>query len=62
MKKRFAFLLALTPLLTFHAICTATSGSEAPLKLIPQPKEVRVRQGSFHVKPTTRIPVEFGHQ
>ena len=33
-----------------------------PLKLIPQPKEVQLHAGSFRVKPTTRILVEFGHQ
>ncbi len=39
-----------------------TSGPDDALKLIPQPKEVRVLQGNFRVKPTTRILVEFGHQ
>jgi len=33
-----------------------------PLKLIPQPKEVQQHQGSFRVRATTRILVEFGHQ
>ncbi|MGB7824529.1 MAG: beta-N-acetylhexosaminidase, partial [Candidatus Sulfotelmatobacter sp.] len=33
-----------------------------PLKLIPQPKEVQLHDGSFRVKATTRILVEFGHQ
>jgi hypothetical protein len=32
------------------------------LKLIPEPKEVRLQAGSFRVRPTTRILVEFGHQ
>ncbi len=50
-------LLLLTPV-----IFAATPGPENQLKLIPQPKEVRFQQGSFHVKPTTRILVEFGHQ
>ncbi|MGA8271214.1 MAG: beta-N-acetylhexosaminidase [Candidatus Sulfotelmatobacter sp.] len=36
--------------------------SHSPLKLIPQPKEVQLHAGSFHVKATTRILVEFGHQ
>jgi len=35
---------------------------EDQLKLIPQPKEVQLHAGSFHVKATTRIFVEFGHQ
>jgi hexosaminidase len=38
------------------------SGADNPLKLIPVPKEVRIQPGSFHVRPTTRILVEFGHQ
>ncbi|MFZ0900247.1 MAG: beta-N-acetylhexosaminidase [Candidatus Sulfotelmatobacter sp.] len=33
-----------------------------PVKLIPQPKEVQLHDGSFRVKATTRILVEFGHQ
>ena len=33
-----------------------------PLKLIHQPKEVQLHDGSFRVKATTRILVEFGHQ
>jgi len=33
-----------------------------PLKLIPQPTEVQLHDGSFRVKATTRILVEFGHQ
>jgi hexosaminidase len=35
---------------------------EDQLKLIPEPKEVRLQQGGFRVRPTTRILVEFGHQ
>ena len=61
MKKRFAFFLAFIPLLALHATTVAT-GTDNPLKLIPQPKEVRVRQGHFRVVPTTKILVEFGHQ
>ena len=30
--------------------------------MIPEPKEVQLQQGSFRVRPTTRILVEFGHQ
>ncbi|MGC2536006.1 MAG: glycoside hydrolase family 20 zincin-like fold domain-containing protein, partial [Candidatus Sulfotelmatobacter sp.] len=33
-----------------------------PVKLIPQPKEVQLHDGSFRVKATTRILVEFGQQ
>jgi hexosaminidase len=32
------------------------------LKLIPEPKEVQIRAGTFRVRPTTKILVEFGHQ
>jgi hexosaminidase len=35
---------------------------DSPLKLIPQPKEVQVHQGSFHVTAATKILVAFGHQ
>jgi hexosaminidase len=35
---------------------------EDQLKLIPEPKDVRLQQGGFRVRPTTRILVEFGHQ
>ena len=61
MKKRCAFFLYCFLLLT-RATSAETPGPEDQLKLIPAPKEVRVQQGSFHVKPTTRILVEFGHQ
>jgi hexosaminidase len=61
MKKRAFFLpfvlLLLTSLTSFAAV-----GPENQLKLIPEPKEISIRQGSFHVRPTTRILVEFGHQ
>jgi hexosaminidase len=40
----------------------SASGVDNPLKLIPIPKEVRIQPGSFHVRATTRILVEFGHQ
>jgi len=61
MKKRYPFFLYCV-LLLIRAGAADTSGPEDQLKLIPAPKEVRVQQGSFHVKPTTRILVEFGHQ
>jgi hexosaminidase len=62
MKKRDVVLLPLVLLLLLPTMFAATSGPENQLKLIPQPKEVRVQQGSFHVSPNTRILVEFGHQ
>ncbi len=61
MKKRYPLFLYCFVLL-IRAGSAETPGPEDQLKLIPAPKEVRVQQGSFHVKPTTRILVEFGHQ
>ena len=49
-------------LLLTSMMFAAGPGPGPELKLIPEPKEVRVHQGSFHVRPTTRILVEFGHQ
>jgi hexosaminidase len=64
MKKRDAVFLPVIfiVLLLTPVIFAATPGPESKLKLIPEPKEVRIQQGSFHVKHTTRILVEFGHQ
>ena len=39
-----------------------TPDPEGQLKLIPEPKEVHLQEGGFHVRPTTRIVVELGHQ
>jgi hexosaminidase len=76
MKKRYAFLLPAL-LLLIPLISAQTPGApdqpreDQPredqlkanqLKLIPEPKEVRLQQGGFRVRPTTRILVEFGHQ
>jgi hypothetical protein len=75
MKKRFLLpvvLLLLVPAAFAQAPATETQlnntqpnriqPSPDQLKLIPAPKEVRLQQGGFRVKPTTRILVEFGHQ
>ncbi len=63
MKKRFALFFSFVTLLLLHSISAAAiSGTESSLKLIPAPKEVRVQQGRFRVKATTKILVEFGHQ
>src|SRR6202167_2005789 len=62
MKKRAAFLLPLLLLPLLGTMSAQTSGPEDQLKLIPEPKEVQLHSGSFRVKPTTRILVEFGHQ
>jgi len=66
MQKPYVYIYPLLILL-----CTATAQPvplpvnqpvDSPLKLIPQPKEVQVHQGSFHVTAATRILVAFGHQ
>ena len=62
MKKLAAFFLPFVLLFLSPMMSAETSGPENQLKLIPEPKEVRVQEGSFHVRPTTRILVEFGHQ
>jgi len=61
MKSRGPFFLLFVALLLVSAM-SAASGPAAQLKLIPEPKEVRVQEGTFVVKPSTRILVEFGHQ
>jgi hexosaminidase len=53
----YLFLLPLVRLTSAQA-----SGLENQLKLIPAPKEVSIQPGSFRVRPSTRIFVEFGHQ
>ena len=60
--KRAVFLLPFVPLFLVSLIAAEAPAAENQLKLIPEPKEVQLREGSFHVKPTTRILVEFAHQ
>ncbi len=62
MKKRCPWFFLCCCLLLIGAAFAEVSDPENELKLIPAPKEVHIEQGSFHVKPTTRILVEFGHQ
>src|SRR5580658_10188223 len=75
MKRRFLLpvvLLILVPAMFAQAPAAETQLNQTQpsqiqptadqLKLIPAPKEVRLQQGGFRVKPTTRILVEFGHQ
>src|SRR5258705_9000251 len=62
MKKLGAFFLPFVLLLLTPLMSAGTSGPENKLKLIPEPKEARVQEGSFHVRQNTRILVEFGHQ
>jgi hexosaminidase len=54
--------LFLLPIFLVSLSSAETPGPENQLKLIPQPKEVQLHSGSFRLKPTTRILVEFGHQ
>src|ERR1700676_5528671 len=62
MKKSHSRVVLFISLLLISAFAAAAPGPESQLKLIPEPKEVRVQEGSFHVRPKTRILVEFGHQ
>jgi hexosaminidase len=61
MKKAASF-LPVVLLLMIPVLSAETPASNPELKLIPEPKEVQVHSGSFRVRGTTRILVEFGHQ
>jgi hypothetical protein len=60
--KRAVLILPFVPLLLISLMVAETPASDNQLKLIPAPKEVQLHEGSFRVRPTTRILVEFGHQ
>jgi hexosaminidase len=60
--KKAALCLAITPLLLNSFTIAETPRTQTQLKLIPQPKEVQLRDGSFHVKSNTKILIELGHQ
>jgi hexosaminidase len=62
MKKLAAFFLPFVLPFLIPLMSAQTPGQGDQLKLIPEPKEVRLQDGSFQVRPTTRILVEFGHQ
>jgi hexosaminidase len=62
MKRRSTCFRFLFLLLLIRVTFATTSGPENQLKLIPAPKEVNIQHGSFRVRPTTLILVEFGHQ
>jgi hexosaminidase len=62
MKKRDAFCLPFVLLFLIPLLAAETPGPENQLKLIPEPKEVQLHEGSFRVRATTRILVELGHQ
>lgn len=66
MNKRFGslvlsllFCLSMVPA---GALAESASSDADGLSLIPQPKELQLRQGDFHVKAKTRIIVQQGHQ
>ena len=61
MMKRFRGIV-LAVLLSATALWALDSPSGQPLKLVPQPKEVQLRDGGFKVGPHTRIFVQLGHQ
>ncbi len=61
MKRAILFLL-LVLIFLISTVAAETPSPKNRLKLIPEPKEVQVREGSFRVRATTRILVEFGHQ
>ena len=49
-------------LLCASALWALDSSERAPLMLVPEPKEVHLRDGGFRVGPGTKIFVQFGHQ
>jgi hexosaminidase len=61
MKKTCLF-PAIFLLLGFATPFVRASEAEPQLKLVPQPREVQLRQGGFHLGPRTRILVQLGHQ
>jgi hypothetical protein len=57
----------LLPLILLFSSLVSLAPAENPrtpvdLKLVPQPKEVQLGDGSFRVKSATKILVDFGHQ
>src|SRR6202047_1473326 len=62
MIKRHALLFPYVLIFLIPLVSAETPRPADQLKLIPAPKEVQLRTGSFRVRGTTRILVEFGHQ
>ncbi|MGA9393601.1 MAG: beta-N-acetylhexosaminidase [Candidatus Sulfotelmatobacter sp.] len=60
--KRAVLLLPVVLIFLIPVVLAETPGPNSGLKLIPEPKEVQLHEGNFHVRTTTRILVEFGHQ
>ena len=54
--------LVLSLAMLVPALSALDSGGRSQLQLVPQPKEVQLRDGGFRVGPRTRILVELGHQ
>jgi hexosaminidase len=55
--------LRIIPFLLFCASALALdTWDRAPLKLVPAPKEVQLRDGGFRVRSGTKIFVQLGHQ
>jgi len=54
--------LVLSLALLVPAVSALDSHGRSQLQLVPEPKEVRLRDGGFRLGPRTRILVELGHQ
>jgi hexosaminidase len=62
MNSRTLSVLCCTLLFALPAWSVESSDTAPQLKLVPEPKEVRLRDGGFRVGSATKILVEFGHQ
>lgn len=62
MSSRTICALGCVLLFSLSAFALESSDDSGQIKLMPEPKEVQLRDGGFHVGPMTRILVEFGHQ
>src|SRR5579863_412263 len=62
MNQRSIFVLCCALLLSLPAWSLESSDAAPQLKLMPEPKEVQLREGGFRVGSATKILVEFGHQ
>ena len=61
MNKRLLSVVCCTVLCASAAVALDSDGGPQ-LKLVPSPKEVRLRDGGFQVGPRTKIFVQLGHQ
>jgi hexosaminidase len=55
-------LVLCSPLLSALAVSGPSSSDSDLLNLLPEPKEVKLHEGGFRVRPRTRILVQLGHQ